>query len=136
MLILLSGLLSDALISETTLTLALLLPSNSPATKKYFENCQTKYFLDPAAGRCGHLSPHIRRIESFRYWRDRLTIVKQAFDDPELHTISQWWYDKRNRVQWYTFWIAAIVLLLTIIFGILQSVTAVVQAWAAVKGMH
>lgn len=67
---------------------------------------------------------------------DRVSILKQAFDDSEPKSISQWWYDDRKRVQWYTFWIAALVLLLTVIFGLVQSVASVVQAWASVKGLH
>ena len=34
----------------------------------------------------------------------------------------------RKRVQWYTFWIAAVVLILTVFFGFIQSVSGVVQA--------
>ena len=49
--------------------------------------------------------------------------------------MSSWWYDDRRKVQWYTFWIAALVLLLTIIFGLIQSVSGVVSAWAAVRSM-
>ncbi|PMD14935.1 hypothetical protein NA56DRAFT_582775 [Hyaloscypha hepaticicola] len=128
-------LLSDALISETILTLALLLPSNCRATRKYFEKCRARFSLDPAAGYCGHMSARARRIESFRHWKDRLTILKQAFDDSEPHTISSWWYDDRKRVQWYTFWIAALVFLLTVVFGTIQSITAVIQAWVAVKSI-
>jgi hypothetical protein len=81
------------------------------------------------------MSARARRIESFRHWKDRLTILKQAFDDSEPHTISSWWYDDRKRVQWYTFWIAALVFLLTVVFGTIQSITAVIQAWVAVKSI-
>ena len=49
--------------------------------------------------------------------------------------IHSWWYDDRKKVQWYTFWVAALVLLLTIVFGLVQSVSGVVQAWAAVRSM-
>jgi len=131
-----SQILSNTLISETILTLALLFPSNSPAVRRFFKLCETKHSLDPAAGSCGHLSGYNRKIESFLHWRDRLIILKQAFDDSEPLGISQWWYDDRKRVQWYTFWVAALVLFLTILFGTIQSVTAVIQAWAAVKSLN
>lgn len=39
----------------------------------------------------------------------------------------QWWRDDRRSVQWWTFWIAALVLFLTIFFGLIQSVAAVLQ---------
>ena len=63
-------------------------------------------------------------------------VLKQAFDDSEPDTIASWWYDDRKKVQWYTFWVAALVLLLTVVFGLIQSVSGVVQAWAAVKALH
>lgn len=62
-------------------------------------------------------------------------MLKQIFDDSEPHTLTHWWYDDRKRVQWYTFWIAALVLVLTIVFGLIQSTAAIVQAWASVKAL-
>ena len=46
-----------------------------------------------------------------------------------------WWYDDRKKVQWYTFWVAFLVLVLTVFFGIIQSAAAIVQAWAQVKAL-
>jgi ABC-type Fe3+ transport system permease subunit len=65
-----------------------------------------------------------------------MVILKQAFDDSEPRTVSQWWYDDRKRVQWYTFWVAALVLILTIVFGVTQTASGIIQAWASVRGMH
>ncbi|KAH7317220.1 hypothetical protein BKA65DRAFT_111276 [Rhexocercosporidium sp. MPI-PUGE-AT-0058] len=129
-----SVLLSDDLIAETIRTLALLFPSNSPTTRKYFEKLRKRYSLDPEAGACGHLKANVRKMENFTHWGERLSILKQAFDDSEPSTIPQWWHDDRKRVQWWTFWIAALVLFLTIVFGAISSVTAIIQARAAVKG--
>ena len=63
-------------------------------------------------------------------------VLKQTFDDSEPHKLSHWWYDDRKKVQWYTFWIAALVLVLTIVFGLIQSIAGVVQAWASVKALN
>ena len=62
-------------------------------------------------------------------------VLKQAFDVSEPHKLSLWWHDDRKKVQWYTFWIAALVLILTIVFGLIQSAAAVVQAWVLVKAL-
>lgn len=118
---------------ETLRTLALLLPSNDTAVKKWLEKQQKRQGLDDYLGKCGHLPKRGRDIKNFRFWRDRLVILKQAFDEAEPKTVSQWWNDDRKKVQWYTFWVAALVLLLTIVFGLIQSVTAVIQTW---KGFH
>lgn len=131
-----SDILSLDLIEETLSTLALLLPSRDQRTTKWLKKKARQFELDPLVASCGHLPPRIRRIEHFKYWRDRLIILKQAFDDSEPDTVSQWWYDDRKKVQWYTFWVAALVLLLTVVIGMIQCVVGVLQAWIAFKGLH
>ena len=44
-------------------------------------------------------------------------MLKQAFDEAQPKTIRQWWYDSRNGVQWYTFWVAVLVLVLTVVLA-------------------
>ena len=67
----------------------------------------------------------------FPYWHERLSIIQRNFDDAEPKGLSQWWHDRRKKVQWYTFWVAILILVLTIIFGLIQSITGVLQAYAA-----
>ena len=64
-----------------------------------------------------------------------MTVLKQIFDDSEPHDISSWCYDDRKKVQRYRFWHAFIVLVLTVIFGLIESISGIVQAWAALKGL-
>lgn len=56
-------------------------------------------------------------------------MLKHVFDDAEPNTMSQWWYDRRKGPQWYTFWIAVVVLVLTIFFGVVQSVEGALQVY-------
>jgi hypothetical protein len=63
-------------------------------------------------------------------------ILEEAFDRSEPANIAPWWYDRRKKVQWYTFWVAILVLILTIMFGLIQSITGIIQAWASMKGFH
>ena len=125
----------DGLIEETICTLGLLIPSTDKSSRTWFQKKQKELGLDAKAGTYGPLNAAKRQIEHFKYWRDRLTVLKQTFDESEPRTISLWWYDDRKKVQWYTFWIAALVLLLTILFGLTQSVAGVIQAWAAVRSL-
>ncbi len=37
-------------------------------------------------------------------------VLKQVYDESTPKTLSQWWHDRRNGVQWYTFWVAIVVL--------------------------
>jgi hypothetical protein len=56
-------------------------------------------------------------------------ILKQVFDDTEPSPVKQWWKDRRKRVQWYTFWVAAMVLGLTVLFRLVQCVEGGLQVW-------
>ena len=129
-------LLNDDLIDETLHTLALLIPTNDSSSRKWFKRKQKTLCLDGQAGSYGSLNASARQIDKFHYWRDRLVVLKQAFDDSEPKTIASWWHDDRKKVQWYTFWVAALILLLTIVFGLVQSITGVVQACAAVRALR
>ncbi|KAF4625860.1 hypothetical protein G7Y89_g12304 [Cudoniella acicularis] len=126
-----SPILPPALIDETLRTLALLLPEHDHEVEKWFCTHQTKLQkrgklpLDATARECGQLKVEERQIDNFEYWHDRLVILKQVFDEAEPNSVRQWWCDRRKRVQWYTFWVAAIVLALTIVFGLVQCVEAV-----------
>jgi len=114
-----------------------LLPEHDRETKFWFEKQQAKLEkrrklpLDPLARECGQLKVEERQIGNFEYWHDRLVILKQVFDEAEPSNIQQWWCDRRKGVQWYTFWVAAIVLALTIIFGLIQCVEGALQVWLA-----
>lgn len=127
--------LPQDLVDETLRTLGLLIPSSDTRSRKWFRKKQEDLHLDPKAGTYGSFNATARQIDKFRYWRDRLVVLKQAFDVSEPHKLSLWWHDDRKKVQWYTFWIAALVLVLTIVFGLIQSTAAVVQAWASVKAL-
>jgi len=81
----------------------------------------------------GHLIANERQVENFKYWHDRLVVLKQVYDESRPSTISQWWYDRRNSVQWYTFWVAIVVLTLTLLFGLVQSVEGALQVY---KSFH
>lgn len=83
------------------------------------------------ARECGQLKKSERQIDKFRYWHDRLVVLKQVFDEAEPSTMKQWWNDRRKRVQWYTFWVAALVLGLTIFFGLIQCIEGAMQVYKA-----
>jgi hypothetical protein len=121
----------QGLIEETLRTLSLLLPQYDKGSRKWFRGHQKRWLLDGKASNYGHLSTEQRQIENFVFWHDRLIILKQAFDEAEPSTIKQWWCDRRRRVQWYTFWVAAMVLGLTIFFGMVQCIEGGLQVYKA-----
>ena len=80
------------------------------------------------------MTPTDRAFGSYRHWGERLEIIVEAYNKSEPKTLSQGWNDRRNKVQWYTFWIAALILLLTIVFGFIQSITGILQVYYASRG--
>ncbi|KAK7949169.1 uncharacterized protein PG986_010055 [Apiospora aurea] len=122
----------DGLINETLRTLALLFPEAQFGRKRtrggkwLGRKREVDWVLDARLAHCGNL-----QIEHFTYWRDRLVILKQAYDDATPRTLSQWWHDRRNGVQWYTFWVAILVLLLTTLLGLVQCVESALQVYKA-----
>lgn len=58
-------------------------------------------------------------------------ILKQCYDNTKPKTMNQWWRDRRNGVQWYTFWAAIFILVLTIFFGLVQSIEGGLQVYKA-----
>ncbi|KAH7333287.1 hypothetical protein BKA65DRAFT_403715 [Rhexocercosporidium sp. MPI-PUGE-AT-0058] len=130
--------LPKELVEETIRTLALLLPGSNGRPNKWYEKRRKghEHELDPVAGTCGFLNASNRRLENFKYWGLRLAILKQAFDDSEPKNFWHWWRDDRKKVQWYTFWIAVLVLVLTVVFGLIQSVAGVVQTVVTVKSAN
>ncbi|KAI3393109.1 hypothetical protein diail_4738 [Diaporthe ilicicola] len=129
------SLLPDGLAEETLLTLKLLLPAADSETRRWFSKEAATAPLDGRAIQCGRLRSGRRQIESFRFWRDRLVTLKQVFDETQPRTLSQWWNDRRNGVQWYTFWVAVLVLVLTVLFGFIQSVEGALQVYASFKSI-
>ncbi|KAI1131708.1 hypothetical protein F5Y10DRAFT_44077 [Nemania abortiva] len=123
-------------VDETLRTLALLLPQNDTKTQEWLAAQIEEHALDPLLGECGSLATHERRFENFNYWNNRLVILKQALDEARPQTLSQWWFDRRNGVQWYTFWVAILVFLVTIFFGLVQSIEGALQVYLSWKALY
>ncbi|KAF1847109.1 uncharacterized protein K460DRAFT_402475 [Cucurbitaria berberidis CBS 394.84] len=123
----------DGLIAETIRTLALLFPQSDPAVSDWCRQLPTFVDLDPHITLCGHLKTDDRQIENFTYWHDRLVVLKQVFDEATPRTLSQWFHDRRNGVQWYTFWVAIVVLSLTVFFGLIQSIEGALQVYGTFR---
>ncbi|KAM7210107.1 hypothetical protein V8F06_014510 [Rhypophila decipiens] len=127
------GHLPDGLASETLRPLALLFPTadmDHTASRKKWLDTQGNMSLT----KLGTPRASDRRFERFIYWHDRLVILKQAFDEASPRGWRQWWNDRRNSVQWYTFWVAVWVYVTAVVFGIVQSVEGGLQVYLAWTG--
>ncbi|KAL8715187.1 MAG: hypothetical protein Q9220_001145 [cf. Caloplaca sp. 1 TL-2023] len=126
---------SQQLMSETIRTIALLVPPSLGEASPWFRREQRRHQLDAQAGRCDRLNSSDRQIDNFYFWRERLVLLKRTYDEAEPNSLSQLWWDDRRKTQWFTFWVAVLVFIMTVFFGILQSAASIVQAWASVKAL-
>ncbi|PWY90018.1 hypothetical protein BO70DRAFT_393206 [Aspergillus heteromorphus CBS 117.55] len=94
--------LPPGLIQETLQTLSFLFPPNDPGTRTWIEKNHSLR-VDPRLLKCGHLRYDDRHIDNFRFWRDRLVLLKQAFDESRPQTMLQWWWDRRDGIQCTTY---------------------------------
>ncbi|KAL8904120.1 MAG: hypothetical protein Q9171_007164 [Xanthocarpia ochracea] len=124
------------LLQETLRTISLLLPPVLGEPSPWFRREQSKNRLDANLGIGTRLNSSERQIAQFKYWRDRLVLLKRTFDEAEPRTISQLYHDDRRKTQWFTFWVAVLVFVVTVFFGVIQSIASIVQAWASVKALH
>ncbi|PVH96274.1 hypothetical protein DM02DRAFT_569914 [Periconia macrospinosa] len=127
------------LAKETLQTLALLFPRYDRDTEKWLKpklsTSGDAARLDKELLSCDRVMPEDRRAEKFKFWREELITLKEKFDTPRPTSIVQFWYDRRNKVQWYTFWIAVLVLVLTVFFGLVQSLEGALQVYKAYHPM-
>jgi hypothetical protein len=65
-------------------------------------------------------------LSDFNFWRDRLSTLYTDFCSPPP-SMTQLFRDRRNVLQWYTFWFAVVILVLTVIFGVISSITAILS---------
>ena len=126
----------EGLVDETIRTIALLVPPALGEPNQWFRQQQQIHKIDLEAGDCNRLNSSQRQIKNFVFWRDRLVLLKRTFDDAEPRNLSQLWWDDRRKTQWFTFWVALMVFILTLFFGIIQSVASIVQAWASFQSLR
>ncbi|KAF4964631.1 hypothetical protein FSARC_7473 [Fusarium sarcochroum] len=124
-------LFSQEFIDETLNTIALLFPRWDRDTRAWYQTQASLRGLDTQLIEIGQLDADKRQIEKFNFWHDRLVILKQVFDETRPNTLRHWWRDRRNGVQWYTFWAAILVFLLTVFFGLVQSIEGALQVYKA-----
>ena len=129
--------LPELLLLETLQTLALIISRANRDCKKWFDKVHSYSGadIDRAAGDV-ELLPWARCPEKYKYWGQRLSVIRDAYNASEPKDLGQWWHDRRRKVQWYTFWVAILVLVLTIVFGLIQSVTGVMQVYYATHPVH
>jgi hypothetical protein len=77
--------------------------------------------------RCEELRLDDREIVKSKFWHNRLIELNDFFDESRRSRLFQEWHNNKDGQSWYTFWVAVLVLFLTVILGLLQSIEGALQ---------
>lgn len=127
-----SKLFPDGFLEDTERTFSLLFPPANFETSRRVRRISKREGVDIEAAIQHHASFD---LNNYPFWQERLRHVQHAYDKAKPKRIAQWYYDRRDRVEWSTFWIAVVVFLLTLFFGIISSVTSIMQVYASFKAI-
>lgn len=116
--------LPDDFLQETLATIYLLIPCTKPSANGWLEHEIEWHNLDR---NLWHRDPPVRNKSRFPYWQDRLLDIEEAFDKSKPRSFPQWWHDTRDMQQWWGFWLLVVGIFLTVLFGLIQSVTGILQ---------
>jgi hypothetical protein len=124
---------------ETLDTLSLLFPSTDRKTKHWLEgelradSVVSKVdlgLLRVGSIKAGHSS---RRLENYRFWRDRLGALRDAIDEatPPSKALLKALSDRKQGDRWLNSWVATVAISLTLFFGLVQSIEGAFQVYKA-----
>ncbi|KAL5314237.1 hypothetical protein ACEPPN_018662 [Leptodophora sp. 'Broadleaf-Isolate-01'] len=103
------------------------------------------YFLDEDGPRASDIEYHLLRahkklpvsqkFERYEIWGDRLRQLKAYMDSQKPGGIRGLWADKRDSLQWYTFWAVIIVGGASVMLSVLGLMVAIVRTVGTFKGL-
>ncbi|KAG8531353.1 uncharacterized protein KY384_002982 [Bacidia gigantensis] len=124
------SLIPASVLQEILLSLDLLFPPNQQSVLSFLADEQKDIILDGSYGRNRPL-----HLGHFNHLKDRILEIDDLFHTPAPGW-SQLLADKRNLQQYYTFWIALVVFVLTVVFGFISSVTGIIQCYASMQALE
>ena len=75
-------------------------------------------------------------LNNYPIYRHRLAEIQRQYNAARPKYPKQWWYDRRLRMEWTTLLIAVIVFVLTVVFGVISSVTGILQVYVAFRTIN
>ena len=106
----------------------LLFPPNDSESSKRIRRLAKRQLVDLEAYAA---KPAPLHLDSYPVWRHRLGEVQRRYDMAKPGILKQWYHDRRNKPERVTFWTAIVVIILTLIFGLISSITGILQVVAA-----
>jgi hypothetical protein len=125
-----STLLPNSLVDETLATLDLIVPHTSAKCNIWLSTEVTRKGLDR---NISYRNSASRCISDYPHWQTRLSAIAEALERSKPATVSQWWHDRRDMGQWWGFWLLVMGIFLTVLFGLIQSITGIIQVTRPTK---
>jgi hypothetical protein len=112
------------MIDETFATINLLIPHSIPKCNVWLKEEITRADLDRNVM---YRQTAERDKRAYNFWSERLFTMSETFQITKPLNPIQWWYDRRDMGQWWSFWLVAAGLFLAVLFGLIQSTTGILQ---------
>ncbi|KAK3361039.1 hypothetical protein B0T24DRAFT_692682 [Lasiosphaeria ovina] len=116
--------LPPAFVDETLATINLLVPLEDGRCNAWLGGEIARLSLDD---QLVYRKAANRSKRGFVFWQDRLLAFSDAFDRARPSGLAQWWHDRRDMGRWWNYWLVVAGLGLTVLFGLVQSVTGILQ---------
>jgi hypothetical protein len=117
---------------ETLRTLDVLFPAWDPSTIDFVEELSNNINTISSFKLMDLYPQQPHSLTKFRFWRARLTDLIVEHQSPPREW-RQIWNDRRNPTAYWTFWIGLTIFLLTLVFGVIASVLAVLTYQQAIS---
>ncbi|KAB8356640.1 hypothetical protein FH972_024217 [Carpinus fangiana] len=111
-------------LQETEKTIALLFPSSDTQQRTWIRRNRRLAEIDVEPGLARRVP---RSLSEYDYWFQRLEHLQSHFDGTTPRSLSQWFHDRRDGNSFFTFWLAVAAITLTLLFGLTQSLTGLLQ---------
>ena len=117
---------------ETQATIDLLFPVGENRLVRRRQRLSEKNLVDLEVGDLGtQTGEPDRRLNTYQYWGRRLAIIDDKYQSSKPGRLTQWYYDRRDATSFTMFWFTLSAFVLAVIFGLISSVTGILQTWKA-----
>src|SRR3569833_148331 len=119
-----SSVLPPMFIEETVATISLLIPPTRASCNRWLSAEIQSRGLDR---NLMYRTSALKTIKEYPFWGERLDVISEALNSSKPKNLFQWWHDRRDMKEWWGFWLVVAGIFLTVLFGLIQSVTGIIQ---------
>ncbi|KAI0834880.1 hypothetical protein F5Y06DRAFT_144400 [Hypoxylon sp. FL0890] len=121
------GFLTSEFISETIKSILLFFPVNHHDYRAWLRGNGKLEDWHQTLVRDYSEQPSSREVADYPAWGRRLTHVLEASNSEGAWSFRRLWHDTRNESLWWTRWSLITAVFLALVFGLIQSITGIIQ---------